>query len=298
MSRLFDNYIMVDWSAAAKPNNGADSIWIGVLRRDVRLQLRFEEYNPKTRIEAFNKITEILEALNKRGDKTLLGFDFCLGFPFGTAKALGLNKEDPHEAIFEFLTKEISDKADNSNNRFSVASKMNRIISGKAFPFWGCPPRDILTTLQPKKSIIHDENTIKEYRICEIRGKVASPVWKLYSPGSVGSQTLTGIPYIKKLQDNFDKAAIWPFDIKMENLNRDNLENYDVIITEIYPSMLKTKAALGEVKDLSQIKSIAEYFANLDETGKLSSLFALPKDISQEQKDLIEKEEGWILGIQ
>jgi hypothetical protein len=34
--------MMVDWSAAAKPASGADSIWVGVLKRNVRFQLSFD----------------------------------------------------------------------------------------------------------------------------------------------------------------------------------------------------------------------------------------------------------------
>jgi hypothetical protein len=39
MAALFDAYIMVDWSAAAKPALGPNSIWIGVLMKDARLKL-------------------------------------------------------------------------------------------------------------------------------------------------------------------------------------------------------------------------------------------------------------------
>ncbi|MDO9246908.1 MAG: cobalamin biosynthesis protein CbiG, partial [Phenylobacterium sp.] len=42
MSRLFSAYVIVDWSAAAKPSTGADSVWIGVAKRDVRFRLTFE----------------------------------------------------------------------------------------------------------------------------------------------------------------------------------------------------------------------------------------------------------------
>ena len=34
MARLFDAYIIVDWSAASKPALGANSIWVGALARD------------------------------------------------------------------------------------------------------------------------------------------------------------------------------------------------------------------------------------------------------------------------
>ena len=45
MKRLFSAYVIVDWSAASKPTTGADSIWIGVMKRDVRFRLAFEAFN-------------------------------------------------------------------------------------------------------------------------------------------------------------------------------------------------------------------------------------------------------------
>lgn len=296
MSRLFDNYIMVDWSASTKPNTGNDSIWIGLLRRDVRLQLRFEYLNPPTRLQAFNHIVELLQGFNKRGDKTLIGFDFSLGFPQGTAQALKLDGE-PWQAMQNFLAKEIIDKADNSNNRFSVASKINRLISNGPFPFWGCPARDILTTLQPKKTKPHEEGGLPEYRLSEKRAKAASSVWKLYSPGSVGSQTLTGIPHVKKLLEAFENARLWPYQMPIDGLNKDALENVDIVLTEIYPSMLKVKAQAGETKDLTQVRAIAEHFANIDDNGKLGDYFNIAKCLSEEEQKIVTAEEGWILGI-
>ena len=44
MSRLFDAYVMVDWSAAATPKLGKDGVWIGVLKRDIRFRLAFEAF--------------------------------------------------------------------------------------------------------------------------------------------------------------------------------------------------------------------------------------------------------------
>lgn len=296
MSRIFDNYIMVDWSAASKPNTGNDSIWIGVFKRDVRLQLRFEYFNPPTRIAAYEKLLELLHAFAKRDDKTLLGFDFGLGYPQGTAKALKLDGA-PHKALYDFLSREIKDKPDNSNNRFSVAAMMNRIISGTAFPFWGCPPRDVLKTLQPKKTVPHTNDTLAEMRICDLAAKATSPVWKLYSPGSVGSQTLTGIPYVNKILNEISGAKLFPFDIGFKPIDKGDLDDVSVVITEIYPSMLKTKAIDGETKDLTQVRAIGEYFATLDDNDKLGSLFGGLAKIDENQKLAIESEEGWVLGF-
>jgi hypothetical protein len=64
--RLFSAYVIVDWSAAAKPTTGADSIWIGVLKRDVRFRMAFESFNPPTRAEAEKRLNAVLDDLKKR----------------------------------------------------------------------------------------------------------------------------------------------------------------------------------------------------------------------------------------
>ena len=87
MARLFDSFIMVDWSAASKPASGKDSIWIGALAPDARLRLKFRAANPETREKAFQQLKDLIQRLVRRGDRILLGFDFPLGYPEGTAKA-------------------------------------------------------------------------------------------------------------------------------------------------------------------------------------------------------------------
>jgi hypothetical protein len=164
MSRLFDDYVMVDWSASAKPATGADSIWVGVLKRDVRLQLRFEAHNPPTRKEAEALISRTLDELTRRGDRVLVGFDFPLGYPQGTAAALKLSATPAWAAMHAYIAREMKDKADNANNRFQLAAMMNRTISGGPFPFWGCPPRDALSTLSTKKARPHGPDDVPEHR--------------------------------------------------------------------------------------------------------------------------------------
>ena len=69
MKRLFSAYVIVDWSAASKPTTGADSIWIGVMKRDVRFRLAFEAFNVPTRAEAEKKLAAILDDFKKRGER-------------------------------------------------------------------------------------------------------------------------------------------------------------------------------------------------------------------------------------
>ncbi len=297
MSRLFSAYLIVDWSAAAKPGTGADSVWIGVLKRDVRFRMSFEAHNPATRGEAEKLIAATLDDLKKRGERALLGFDFPLGFPRGFAAGLNLAGDPPWRAVWDQIDKMVKDKADNTNNRFGVGSELNRRLTGGPFPFWGCPPKDALTTLQPKRTRPHGPDDLPEFRHADEAAKGASSIWKLYYNGSVGGQALLGIPAVKRLKAaRGDALRVWPLETGFGALTPAALEGVEVVVSEVYPSLLNIKAAPGEVKDLVQVRETAEHFAKLDEAGKLADLFAAPKGLDEAALVAAEREEGWILG--
>jgi hypothetical protein len=296
VSRLFSAYVIVDWSAAAKPTTGADSVWIGVLKRDVRFRLTFESFNPATRQEAELKLAAILDDFKKRGERALVGFDFPLGFPRGFARALSLPGEAPWRAVWDQVAKMVKDKADNTNNRFGVGSEINRRLTGGPFPFWGCPPKDALTTLQPKRTREHGPDDLPEFRYADEAAKGAHSIWKLYYNGSVGGQAIMGIPAARRLKDaRGETARVWPFETGFKALTEADLEGVLVVIAEVYPSLLKATPAANEVKDLAQVRAQAEHFAKLDEAGKLAALFAGPK-AADEVVEAAQAEEGWILG--
>jgi hypothetical protein len=297
VARLFNAYVMVDWSAASKPNTGADSVWIGVLKRDVRFRLAFEAFNPPTRAEAEIKLTALLDDLKKRGERALVGFDFNLGFPHGLAAGLKLAGEAPWRAVWDFLDKMVKDKPDNTNNRFGVGSEINRRLTGGPFPFWGCPPRDTLTTLQPKKTRDHTPDDLPEFRYAEVAAKAAS-VWKLYYNGSVGGQTILGIPVARRIKlARGDAAKVWPFETGLRALSEVDLEGVEVVLAEVYPSLYKAVPAAGEVKDLAQVRASVEHLARLDEAGKLGAAFASAKPLAPDVLAAAEHEEGWVLGV-
>jgi hypothetical protein len=297
VARLFNAYVMVDWSAAAKPATGADSIWIGVLKRDVRFRFAFESHNPSTRKQAETLISQILDDRAKHRERTLLGFDFAFGFPRGLAAGLNLPGDEPWRAMWTQIDKMVTDKTDNTNNRFGVASEINRRLTGGPFPFWGCPPRDTLTTLQPKRARDHGPDDLPEFRHAEEAAKGAASVWKMYYNGSVGGQTILGIPVARRLaQARGERAKIWPFETGWKALSEADLDGVEVVMAEIWPSLIKPAPVAGEVKDLTQVRAMAEYLGKLDEQGKLGALFGPDKAISPEVLHDAQTEEGWILG--
>jgi hypothetical protein len=290
--RLFQAYVMVDWSAATKPTTGPDSIWVGVLKRNVRFQMAFEAHNPPTRTEAEKLLNNVLDDLQRKRERTLVGFDFPLAFPRGTAAALKLEGE-PWRAVMDFVAREVKDKPDNANNRFQVGAKMNRLMTGEAFPFWGAPARDEQTMLSSRRVREHGPGDLPEYRLAETTLKGPSSIWKLYYQGSVGGQALTGLPVVKRLRDK-RAAKLWPFETGWRPLAPGDLAGVDAVFAEIYPSMYAAKPAPGEIKDEAQVRGVCEQFNALDDKGKLALLFGPAKD--DPRREVVECEEGWILG--
>lgn len=291
-ARLFQAYVMVDWSAAAKPATGPDSIWIGVLKRNVRFQMAFEAHNPATRHEAEAVLGGVLDDLQRKGERTLAGFDFPLAFPHGTAAALKLSGE-PWRAMLDFIAREIKDKPNNLNNRFQVGAKINRLTTGEAFPFWGAPERDAQTTLSTKRPREHGASDLPEFRLTEEAVKGATPIWKLYYQGSVGGQALTGLPVIKRLRDR-RAMKLWPFETGWKPLTPADLEGLDGLLAEIHPGTFGAKPAGGELRNEALVRAACERFNGLDEKGRLSAIFGPAKD--DRRREIVEREEGWILG--
>jgi hypothetical protein len=294
MSRLFQAYVTVDWSAAAKPATGADSIWIGVKKRNVRFQHLYEAHNPATRAQAEAFLAGALSDFARRGERVFMSFDFPLGFPRGTAAALKL-EGPPWSALIDFVSAEIRDKPDNSNNRFQVGAKMNRLMTGEAFPFWGAPAREAQTMLSAKRPREHREGDLPEFRLAEDAMKAGASVWKLYYQGSVGGQALTGLPMIRRLRKAREHARLWPFETGWRPLNPSDLAGVEAVFAEIYPSMFGAKPGAGEIKDAAQVRTATEHFAALDEKGQMGRLFGPAKEDAR--RAIVENEEGWVLGV-
>lgn len=301
MARLFNSYVMVDWSAASAAKQGKDSIWIGVIKRDIRFRNTFEAVNPPTREAAMTALRDILADLKRRNERALIGFDFALGYPAGTAALLKLKQPD-WQGMWSFLAANVVDKPTNVNNRFAVASKMNRLMTDEARPFWGCPANDAQRWLQPTKPVGSTDGLPPAFRHADLAtqglGKPgAKPVWQIFGNGTVGSQAIVGIPRVKQLADSLGEGAkVWPFQTGWRALTPDDVAPLAAVIAEVYPALIATKAEPGEVPDRAQVRALCEHFAKLDETGKLGAAFGPKSAASLETAAVVESEEGWILG--
>ena len=300
MHTLFDAYLMVDWSASQKPNTGADSIWFALLERTSlpppSLQAALE--NPATRYCARDLLGEVLGDLKKRGKRVLAGFDFPFGYPHGTALALGLPSGwSAWREMWREIDRLVDDGPDNSNNRFSVADQLNQRVPADG-PFWGKPTGDKYDRfehLRRKRPLYSDD--LPEKRLCEQRVRSAQPVWKLNGVGSVGGQTLTGLPVLRTLHERLEgHGRVWPFETGLKSIESVSPDEGSIVFAEIYPSLLEHQFT-PLIKDASQVLAIALHFATLDEEGALGEAFKGDPKLAPEKREHVEHEEGWILGI-
>ncbi len=299
MPPVFDAYIMVDWSAGNTPGTGADSIWYCCLERRDGQPVPVRLANPPTRRQATADLADLLSDLVARDCHALVGFDFSLGYPAGFAGRL--RPDAPNWlSVWKELSGRIRDGDDNANNRFEVAAALNAKISGAAFPFWGCPDSAICPNLGKTKPHGFGGDGLAELRMTEKANPGPQPVWKLNYPGSVGSQTLTGIPCVFSLRHHpwlADATRVWPFETGLGTLQKRNTIGRRLVFAEVYPSMIAPRIEPGDIKDAVQVRALVEHFARLDDKDALAPLFAGPTGLNNGDRHVIETEEGWILGV-
>ena len=276
---LFDRIVTVDWSAAAVPATGRDSIWIGEGGRP--------PLNMPTRSSAMDWLKRAAADALAVGERILIGFDFAFGYPLGVAARFGRG----WTGVWDWLRTRVRDAADNSNNRFAVASEFNALFPDVEGPLWGLPRgrrvEGVLATKPPFPPV-----GIAERRAVERIVPSASPTWKLAYAGAVGGQTLLGIARLEGWRSDptfRGHFAVWPFETAFA-------EALDASITvaEIYPSLFPIERAEGEVRDAAQVRLLADGFAALDGRDELRPFLAGPDDPALRAAAM---EEGWIVGV-
>ena len=284
---MFDRFVVVDWSANSTPKLGRDSIWIADGHQTGTVTLT----NLATRAAAEAFLVEVFES--DSASSMLVGVDFSLGYPKGTAASLGLTGT-PWSTMWALLAESIVDDERNANNRFAVAATLNRRFTGGAAPFWGCPPAQAAPTLAPTKP--RPPSSLAEWRTVESQlrasGRRPFSSWQLLGAGAVGSQSLLGIPMIVRLRERLgERVQVWPFTTGFAVPAPDEGV---IVVAEVWPSML-TIDTDGTVRDSAQVATMVSWLAEADRDGRLEALLspALSSDVSA----VAVTEEGWVLGV-
>jgi molybdopterin-guanine dinucleotide biosynthesis protein B len=279
MTATFDRVLVVDWSAAnlpTSPTRRANAIWIGCHDAEGGA-----EWHHRTRAAARAHLGDLIDTARASGQRLLVGFDFAFGYPAGFAARL-TGRSDPC-AVWAWLAEAIQDSPDNRNNRFEVAARINAAFPEGPGPFWSHPSGQHWPGLPFRRAgIDYAVLGLAETRAAEAAAKGAKSPWMLFNPGSVGSQSLLGLPVIHHLVQR-GVVAVWPFD---------QTDAAPVVLAEVYPSLLAGPVAIcanryGIPADQAQVRLLACALWRLSARGGLGPLLPAPA---------IAAEEGWILG--
>ena len=274
---MFDRVIVVDWSAAnlpTSPTNRANSVWIGCHDAEGGA-----EWHHRTRATAEAQLVTLIETSRAAGLRLLIGFDFAMGYPAGFAGRL--TGEARAEAVWRWLAGAITD-VENRNNRFEVATRINALFPEGPGPFWSHPTGQVWPGLPFRRAgIDYAALGLLETRAAEAVVRGAKSPWMLFNPGSVGSQSLLGLPMIHRLAQ-MPGVAVWPFDAP----------DAAVVLAEVYPSLIAGPVAIlanaeGLTADQAQVRLLSRALYRLARHDRLSPLFDAPPEAA---------EEGWILG--
>jgi hypothetical protein len=301
LAGLFDAYIAVDWSARSLPSPARpspDSIWVSERLGDATQDLYW-----RTRRGCRDFLEERIASHVDAGRRVLVGFDFAYGYPSGFAQAIGLSHDmPPWRLVWQELERLIEDAPDNSNNRFEVAAELNRRCGNEtAGPFWGCPASRRSPTLESTSPLggFPYGGSLERLRQVDKRVPGIQSAWQLLGRGSVGSQSLLGIPVVSYLRFNTrfsDVSRVWPFETGFATAPMLSAGPF-VLHAEIWPSLMPRPLDEAFIKDQAQVRATTAWLAELDQSGALAEIFGRPTDLPEIGADAATREEGWVLGV-
>lgn len=268
---------MADWSAAnlpTSPTNRANAVWVGCHDAEGGA-----EWHHRTRAAAEAQLLTLIDTARAEGLRVLIGFDFAMGYPAGFAARLTGEPRAP--AVWRWLAEAITD-VENRNNRFEVATRINAAFPDGPGPFWSHPSGQSWPGLPFRRAgIDYAALGLSETRVAETAVPRAKSPWMLFNPGSVGSQSLLGLPMIHRLSRLAD-VAVWPF----------APPDAPVVLAEVYPSLLAAPVAVLAnaerlTADQAQVRLLSRALFRLARADRLAPLFDAPPEAA---------EEGWILG--
>ena len=274
---MFDRVIVVDWSAAnlpTSPTNRANAVWIGCHDAEGGA-----EWHHRTRASAEAQLVTLIETARASGQRFLIGFDFAMSYPSGFAARLTGEASAP--AVWRWLAEAITD-VENRNNRFEVATRINAAFPEGPGPFWSHPTGQSWPGLPFRRTgIDYPALGLSETRAAEAAVPRAKSPWMLFNPGSVGSQSLLGLPMIHRLSQ-LPGVAVWPF----------AAPDAPVILAEVYPSLLAGPVAIlanshGLTADQAQVRLLSRSLFRRAQADRGAPLREAPPEAA---------EEGWILG--
>ena len=242
-----------------------------------------------SRLSVVEYLIERLKYHNEQQKRALLGFDFSYSFPKGFWNTL-TNADETWEEMVRGMAEGslnipsiVEEPSSNARKWAEIANEVIiRKLKTDSGPFWG---PNFIQDKDPR-FFIHQTHHFNECRLVEQRLTRCKPIFKIGGHGTVGLQSLCGIPLLhsfvsKCITENIPLHE-WPF--VGWDTNEGNM------LVEWYPAIYNT----GKKSDINDALACVEWARSMDNQGLLKQYF---HPILSEREKIQARFEGWILGV-
>jgi len=211
---MLDVYIAIDFSGSKHRYLQRKSIYYAEKEHGSKT----EATNRRTRQETVDYLFQRLKALNAEGKRALFGFDFQYSFPKGFWGTL-TGRSDAWENVLKGLAEGVDDLPaiveEPVSNARDWAAKANEALAKRVGlengPFWGA---NFVQQKDPR--FPYYETPFGEKRATDLLRKDLKPIFKIGGAGSVGLQSLCGMPllhqFLQRCRSDDIPVHCWPFD--------------------------------------------------------------------------------------
>lgn len=281
-NRHFDGYAFADYRGDKGDRGGGVVLAVAVGAGPVRL-LR----GVSSRKSLSAALLNILKIANESDRRVLFGQDHQYGIPLALGRELGL-PTDWRAAMRELFATGPFSRGAQASVAGRFASEVNAWLldRGDQPYFWSATngPRYGIPNTSPRPTT---HPTVK--RLTET--KKGFPLCRIGDPGTVGGQSIVGIPRLLDLLQDCERegiaVALWPFD----GLRLNELDGHVAI--EPYPSHVREKG-LVQTDENDAVASTA-WAQHHDENGTLEGQLDLGA-LTPRDRDRV-RFEGWIAGL-
>lgn len=282
----YDTYIAIDFSGAKDAGRQKGAIALAEAERGGVPRVETPRF---TRFDVVWYLLQRLLHHNAKGRRVLFGFDFSYSFPRGFWGALTAGP-DGWSDILNGLANGIVrlppvvEKPESNAREWAEAAneRIARRLGTPKGPFWG--PGSSQPT---NPGFPYTKVPFEEYRLVERRGRGLKQIFQIGGQGTVGLQSLCGMPYLFHIRTTCaqQRARLhcWPFDGWVPDASAHCL-------VEFYPTLYNQRPRSHE----SDALACVEWAMDLDEKGHLEEYLSPELDESERS---FAATEGWVLGI-
>lgn len=292
-ARMFDLYAFADYSGQkGDPSKSqGKGVVLAIANGDRTPVIITEVRSRRTLVDAFKRV---LTAASERGARVLFGQDHQLGVPLRFAEELGISSKHGWRAAMRELFVRRFSAVEAGRFAHDVNDELRSL--GRPEYFWSntnCKTYDILGPGNPRS---HSDPS--QWRLTEARAKDEFKrrpfaFSQVGDNGTVGGQTIVGMPNVLELLDWADenriRIAVWPFDETAVGAIGDECH----VAVEPYPSHVRS--ADTTQSDINDALACVLWAQREERAGSLAASLSLASLDAEDRERA--RFEGWIAGV-